>query len=109
MISLSREEVGNYPDGFGVVGMGREFGMQRGKAACNYRGIERIGLGQLSLGTGEAAYPCRIWKIGGKCQPIEQDSKPALVIVRRLEADPQAGRTGKPDELAAEHSNRSCC
>ncbi|SFN67238.1 hypothetical protein SAMN05428984_0073 [Sphingomonas sp. OK281] len=48
------------PDGFGVMDMGREFGVQRGKAACDYRSIKRIGLGQLSLGAGEAAHPCRI-------------------------------------------------
>ena len=77
--------------------------MQRGKASCDDGGIEWIGLGQLSLGAGEAAHPCRIEKIVGKRQPIEQDGKLALVTARRLEADPQAGRAGQPGQLATEH------
>jgi hypothetical protein len=45
--------------------MGRKFGVQCGKAACDYRDIERIGLGQLSLGASEAARSCRTYEEGG--------------------------------------------
>jgi hypothetical protein len=53
------------------VDMG-EFGVRCGKAACDVVGIERISLGQLSLGAGEAAHSCRTQELGGKCQPIER-------------------------------------
>lgn len=50
--------------GLRIMNIRGEIDVQRSKASCDDGGIERVGLGDLPLGAGEAAHACRIEQIG---------------------------------------------